>query len=382
MGLLTILHPVKELLKTAPVYTNLRVSLYNLSNPAFDPVDIGHGKPANKITLVDPSGIAKDSYENVYISDRIGIIWKIDPSGTAHVIAGTGRRGRAHPGTSAVEAGLGAPQALAVDRRNRLYFVDSVNNVVLRIAADGTLERIAGDGRLGYRGDDGPATKASLYSPFDIRLDSRDNLYIADLHNNRIRKVNRQGVITTVAGSGEPGYGGDGGPAKSALLHGPYGAFLDAKDHLYIADSSNNVIRRVDDDGIIRTIAGARKQGYAGDGGLATDALLDSPQFLLIDDNGRIFVGDEHNHAIRVITPEGTISTLLGGRAKANPDQSHTNAQEVILNDPEALLLQSDGSLLIVDGGNARVIRLRSDGTIEHYAGRVPEEGAPNRNVD
>jgi sugar lactone lactonase YvrE len=321
-GLMTTLHPVKELLKTAPGYTSLRVFLYNLSSPAFNPSDMGDGMPATRISLVDPGGITQDSDENVYISDRIGIIWKIKPNGVAHVIAGTGRRGRAQPGTNALEADLGAPQALAVDGQNRLYFVDSVNHVVLRIAADGTLERIAGDGRLGNRGDDGPAIKASLYRPFDIQLDSRDNLYIVDVGNNRIRKVNQQGIISTVAGTGEPGYSGDGGPATSALLRGPYGAFLDGKDHLYIADSGNNVIRMVDDDGIISTIAGSDRRGYAGDGGPATAALMDSPQFLSINENGRIFVGDEHNHAIRIITPEGTISTLIGGRTQPTPRSS------------------------------------------------------------
>jgi sugar lactone lactonase YvrE len=381
-GLLATLHPVKEFLKTAPGYTSLTVFLYNFSNPAFNPSDMGDRMPATKITLVNPGGITQDSDENVYISDRIGIIWKIKPNGVAHVIAGAGRRGRAQPGTNALEADLGAPESLAVDDQNRLYFADSVNHVVLRIAADGTLERIAGDGRLGNRGDDGPAIKASLYRPYDIRFDSRGNLYIVDVGNNRIRKVNQQGIISTVAGTGETGYSGDGGLATSAHLRGPYGAFLDGKDHLYIADSGNNVISLVDNNGIISTIAGSDRRGYAGDGGPATAALMDSPQFLVVDDNGSIFVGDEHNHAIRIITPEGTISTLIGGRTQAIPEQSHSNMQEVVLNDPEALLLQSDGSLLIVDGGNARVIRLRSDGTIEHFAGRVPVEDGSNRNLD
>lgn len=381
-GLLTALHPVKELLKTAPGYTRLTVLLYNLTSPAFNPADIGDGKPASKITLVDPGGITKDSDANIYISDRIGIIWKINPKGTAHVIAGTGRRGRAVPGTNALEADLGAPQALAVDGQNRVYFVDSVNHVVLRIAADGTLERVAGNGRLGNRGDNGPAIEASLYRPFDIRLDSEGNLYIVDVGNNRIRKVNEHGIISTVAGSGAPGYSGDGGPAKSALLRGPYGAYLDGEDNLYIADSGNNVIRTVDNNGIIRTIAGSNTRGYAGDGGPATDALMDSPQFLAIDEFGRIFVGDEHNHAIRVITPEGTISTLVGGGPLGTLDPGHANARKVVLDDPEALLLQSDGSLLIVDGGHTRVIRLRSDGTVEHFAGRAQLEYVSKRYLD
>ena len=130
----------------------------------------------------------------------------------------------------------------------------------------------------------------------------------------------------------------------------------------------------VDGDGIINTIAGSEKRGYTGDGGPAAKALMDSPQFLVVDELGRIIVGDEHNSAIRIVSPEGTISTLIGGGARIISDESRSSAQEIVLNDPEALLLQSNGSLLIVDGGNARVIRMLSDGTIEHFAGRVPLE--------
>jgi hypothetical protein len=368
LSLLSI-EPAKNFAKSVPGAMEILALIHNGLNRPISPEEAGNGLHAKEILFIDPAGVTQDPEGNVYISDRVGLVWKIDITGIARVIAGTGRRGRAREGRSAVETDLGAPQGIAFDSRNRLHIADSVNNVVLRIERDGTIKRIAGTGFVGYRGDGGPATDASLDEPFDIRFDSEDNLFVVEFGNNRIRKVNQQGIISTVAGTGEPGYSGDSGPARSALLRGPYGAFLDDMDHLYIADSGNNVIRMVDENGLISTIAGSKRRGYAGDGGPAPDALMDSPQFLFIDENGRILVGDEHNHAIRIISPEGTISTLIGG-TRAIPDQRPSNMQSVVLDDPEALFPQSDGSLLIVDGGNARVIRLRSDGAIEHFAGR------------
>lgn len=376
------LEPTRNFLKSVPGTMEVLALIHNSLNPAISPEKAGNGSHASKILLIDPAGVAQDSDGNVYISDRVGLIWKVEVSGMAKVVAGTGRRGRARDGRSAIETNLGAPQGIAFDSEDRLHITDSVNNVVLRIESDGTMKRIAGTGFVGHRRDGGPAIDASLDEPFDIRFDSEDNLFIVEFGNNRIRKVNRQGVISTVAGSRKPGYSGDSGPAKSAQLRGPYGAYLDDKDHLYIADSGNNVIRVVDDKGIIRTVAGSQKQGYAGDGGPATDALMDSPQFVVTDEYGRIFVGDEHNRSIRVISPDGMISTLIGKGAAANAYQGPADAQEVVLNDPEALLLQTDGSLLIVDGGDARVIRLRADGTTEHYAGRTPPDVVSNRNID
>lgn len=367
--------PVKEVLKRAPGYTGFRIFVLNLSGPAFDRFEAGHAGPVSDIWLLDPAGIAEDSIGNVYISDRVGVIWKITPNGMAHVIAGTGRHGRARPGQYAVDANLGEPQALAIDGQDRLYIADSVNNVILRIGTDGRLERVAGDGRLGYRGDGGPAIDASLYSPFDIRIGPGSDLYIADVRNNRIRRVTQTGVITTVAGTGLPGYSGDAGPANAAALRAPFGIALDARGHIYIADSGNNVVRTVDADDNITTIAGSGQRGYDGDNGPAVDAWMNSPQFLLVDDAGKIFVADEHNHAIRVISAEGTISTLLGGVTNASPENLPSRCCQAQLDDPEAMLLRADGSLLVVDSGNARVVRLDPDGTVGNFAGRslIPE---------
>ncbi|MGH8602032.1 MAG: hypothetical protein ACREXR_04420, partial [Gammaproteobacteria bacterium] len=262
MALLTLLvglalaaaGPGKEFLKSQPVFPQLMAWYFNLPGSKLSPSESGDGRAATEILLRDPGGLAEDSNGNIYISDRSGFVWKVDPIGVAHVIAGIGRRGTAHTGIAALNSELGSPEGVAVDRRNRVYFADSFNSVVLRIEQDGKLTRIAGDGTAGYDGDGGPATSASLKRPFDIRFDSRANLYIVDVGNNRIRRVDGNGIIRTVAGVGMSGYSGDGGLATAARLNEPYGAYVDVDGNLYIADSGNHVIRKVDKSGVIHTV--------------------------------------------------------------------------------------------------------------------------------
>lgn len=361
--------PGKELLKSQPVFPQLMAWYFNLRAPQMSPSESGDGRPAPEILLRDLGGLAEDGNGNIYISDRSGFVWKVDPIGIAHVIAGIGRRGTAHTGIPALSSELGSPEGVAVDRRNRVYFADSFNSVVLRIEQDGKLMRIAGDGTAGYDGDGGPATSASLNRPFDIRFDSQANLYIVDVGNHRIRKVDVNGIIRTVAGVGMSGYSGDGGLATAARLNEPYGIYVDMHGNLYIADSGNHVIRKVDKNGVIDTLAGQGRAGYGGDQGPARKALLNSPQFLLIDESGSIYVGDEHNHVIRFISPDGTIATLIGG-GEPGYGGDVVPLKQALLSDPEGLILRGDGSLLIADGNNACVRIVRSNGTIVKFAGR------------
>ncbi len=360
----------KEVLERVPEIRELYFWYYNVRFRLKTPVEVGDGMQAMDILLKDPMGIGQDGSGNVYISDRgYRFIWKIETNGKARVIAGTGRKGSALSGVSALESDLGSPQGLCVDRQNRIYFADSANHIVLRIEKDGILTRIAGTGLPGYGGDGGRAIHASLNKPYDVRLDSEENIYIADMGNHRIRMVTREGVIHTVAGIGEPGYSGDHGPAVASRLKGPYGIFLDSHDRLLIADSSNHVIRRVDRNGIITTIAGVGHPGYGGDGGPANAAMFDKPESLYVDEAGSIYVGDEHNHVIRVIDPDGTISTLLGtGTPGLGGDG--IPASQAQLNDPENVMLRSDGSILITEGGNARVRMMKPNDLVETFAGR------------
>jgi sugar lactone lactonase YvrE len=167
------------------------------------------------------------------------------------------------------------------------------------------ISTVAGNGMAGFSGDGAVATKAGLWSPASLAIDPSGNLFIADAFNNRVRKVSTNGVITTVAGNGQDGYSGDGGPATAASLSLPYGVVLDKAGNLFIADSNNNRIRRVDADGVITTLAGDGQADYAGDGGPATAARLYFPSGLALDAAGSLFISDSYNQRVRKITNAG-----------------------------------------------------------------------------
>lgn len=320
--------------------------------PDSSPARAGDRGRAADVRFRDPIGLGADARGRVFVSDRGHAVWRIDLDGTATLVAGTGRLGRPRPGAPGRDSDLGTPEGLCVDAEGGVLFADSLNHMVLRVAPDGRLERIAGTGRAGFAGDGGPAADAQLSRPYDVRLDSRGNLFVADFGNHRIRRVSRDGSIASVAGTGKPGYSGDGGPATAARLNGPYAIWLDADDRLLIADSGNHVIRRVGRDGRIETIAGSGRRGFAGDGGPALAARFDSPQCLAEDAAGRLYVCDEHNRAIRRIGADGTVETVAGR-----------------LEDPEAVLPRPDGSLLICDGDAHLVRRVDAEGRLATFAG-------------
>ena len=338
---------------------------------------LGNGGPARGIILNDPSGIAEDRSGNVFIADRgywwgLQAIWKIGVDGTARVIAGTSRKGSCPESADARRTALGQPEGLAVDARGRVYFADAYNNVLMRIEPDGRLVRIAGTRERGFAGDGGPARDAKLNQPFDVRLGQEGKVFVADYGNHRIRMISRDGTIRTVAGTGEPGYSGDGGSATTARLNGPYGILLDQQGRLLIADSQNHVIRRIDKNGMITTIAGTGERGYAGDGGPALRAKMDTPEALLVDRDGGLYIDDEHNNAIRFVGADGRISTLIGkGIAGYSADGTPIGA--ALINDPENLLLRSDGTLLFTEGDNHLVRLVTPDGRLRSFAGQDPE---------
>ena len=202
------------------------------------------------------------------------------------------------PGTSASLDNQGA-MYVAADRTGNVFFVDQ--NAVLRLdAATGILTLVAGNGTTGFSGDNGPAASAQLYFPGAVAVDSAGNLYIADTGNNRIRKVSN-GVITTVAGNGTRGFSGDNGPAASAQLNEPEGIAVDSAGRLYIADFGNNRIRKVSN-GVITTVAGNGTQGFSGDNGPATGAQLSDPYGIAVDSAGNVYIADQANNRIRVLT--------------------------------------------------------------------------------
>jgi sugar lactone lactonase YvrE len=344
--------------------------------PWYNRLRAGDGRSANEILLGQPMGIAEDNLGNIIISDRFRFIWKVDSENVAKIIAGTGQFGTSTTEVPALQSELGRPEGICVDKAGRVYFADSLNHVILRIENNGSLTRVAGTGRRGYGGDGGPAIRALLNKPYEVRLDSDENIYIADTGNHRIRKVTRNGIIQTFAGNGEPGYSGDAGPAGSAQLNHPYGIFVLPGNVLLIADSSNHVLRKVDQLGVITTLAGTGSPGYSGDHGPARSAMLNSPQAVFVDSTGLIYVGDEHNHAIRIIQADGTIDTIAG---QGTPGFAEDNllAAEAPLNDPENLIVRRrTGVVLISDSDNGRVLRITPDGMIQNFAGQpVIENG-------
>ena len=372
----------RERVRTEPMVQAIDDWWEELLSPPWNAARMGDGGPASELVLISAAGIDQDDAGNIYVTDRGRgtrgrFVWRIDTASIAHVIAGTGRRGRPTPGDLAVDTALGSPEGVVVGPDGLVYFSDSYGHMVLRIEADGRLTSVAGTGDPGYGGDGGPAGSAQLFYPYDIRFDSTGQLYIADFLNHRVRVVTREGRIETAAGTGESGYDGNGGPATAARLNQPHGIAIDGRDRVLIADSLNNVIRRVEPDGTISTVVGSSARGFDGDGGPAPEASLDSPQSVMVDGLGRILVGDEHNHAVRVVDTDGTIHTLAGvGMPGMAIDGSI--AASAPLNDPENLLMLIDGSVLITEGaaGRGRVVRVTPDGRIGMFAGRVEPDDA------
>ena len=232
--------------------------------------------------LYFPFGVFVDSHGNIFVSDALNNrVRKIDSNtGIITTIAGNGTQGYSGDGGLAIDATLSNPQSLYVDSQGTLFITDMYNNVVRKVnAITGIITTIAGNGNGGYSGDGGPATDATLYFPEGIALDSIGNIYIVENGNFRVRKVDATtGIITTVIGNGTQGHSGDGGLAINAELNYPVGIAIDSSGNIYISDTANSRIRKVDSNtGTITTIAGNGQVGYSGDGGLAVDAQLYDP---------------------------------------------------------------------------------------------------------
>jgi sugar lactone lactonase YvrE len=325
---------------------------------------LGDGGPATSAGLCGPTDVALDAAGNIYISDT-GLycrgpggvtVRKVDTHGVITTVAGTGEEGYSGDGGPATKARLNVPIAVGVDREGNFYISDENNYRIRKVDKDGTITTIAGTGGEGYSGDGGPATSAQLTDPGGIAFDDRGNLYLADYTS--VRKIDPSGTITTVAGTGQAGFSGDGGTATEAKVTA-YDVALDAAGNIYISDSENQRIRMVDRDGIIHTVAGSGKKGYSGDGGPATEAALKDPWGIAVDGKGNVFFADHHTRVVRKVDPSGTITTFAGtGEAGFNREEGP--ATKVMLNDPIGLFFDDDsGVLYIADPFNARIRAVR-----------------------
>ena len=329
---------------------------------------LGDGGPATAAQLNQPQGVALDGAGNLYIADSENDrIRKVDATGVISTVAGTGTAGYSGDGGPAVAAQLRSPYGVALDGAGNLYIADSGNERIRKVDAAGVISTVAGDGTRGFGGDGGPAVAAQLNFPQGVALDGAGNLYIADSVNDRIRKVDAAGVISTVAGDGTFGFGGDGGAAAAAQLNIPSGVALDGSGNLYIADRNNNRIRKVDAAGIISTVAGDGARGFGGDGGPATAAQLLSPSGVALDGSGNLYIADRNNNRIRKVDAAGVISTVAGDGARGfGGDGGPAAAAQ--LNIPEGVALDGSGNLYIAEWGN-RIRKVDSAGVISTVAG-------------
>jgi sugar lactone lactonase YvrE len=283
-------------------------------------------------------------------------------------VAGDGEAAFAGDGGQAPLAALARPRAVAVDGQGNLFVADTDNNRIRRVSPGGVITTIAGTGVAGFGGDGGPATAAQLSSPFGVALDAVGDVLIADANNHRVRKVDTTGMITTVAGTGVAAFGGDGGPATAAQLNLPRGLGVDPMGNVVIADSNNNRVRRVDASGMITTVAGTGVAGFGGDGGPATSAQLSFPRSIAFDRSGALLFVDTHNERVRKVDASGVVTTIAGdGVAAFGGDGGPATAAH--LNIPYGVAVGPAGDVFIADSENARVRKVAPNGTITTAAG-------------
>jgi RHS repeat-associated protein len=316
------------------------------------------GVPATDAQLGYPLKVSSDQAGNLYIPNN-SQIHKVDAEGIMTHIAGK-IYGSREDGIPATEADLYWTQDVYVNPEGNLYIANTGNHIINKVDTNGIITRIAGGGInvRGYAGDGGPAIDALLYSPNSIDGDQAGNIYISDYHNRVIRKIDTNGIITTVAGNGTVGYSGDGGPATDAALNGPMDLYVNSAGDLYIADSSAMCVRKVDAGGIITTIAGTGTAGYNGDGIPATQAMIDMPYGISGDLTGNLYIAEMSGDRIRKIDPNGIITTVAGNGTSGFQGDGGP-AIRALMGSPGGVSAGPDGSLYIADNVNHRIRTVR-----------------------
>ena len=404
------------------------------SNPSW--LSLSSFSGGTKTDVTNPFLMKKDLTATDYLANPIGIeyydgflyatmsnsvIRKVSiVDGQSTIIAGlpmTNAYGG--DGGSALDAKLSVPYGLEVDGSGNFYFADSGNNVIRKIDANGVITTIAGTGTSGYSGDSGAATSATFNTPYDIVLDSNGNIYVADANNHRIRKIDTNGIITTVAGTGDADYSGDSGAATSAKLNNPTGIDIDSNGNIYIADRQNHRIRKIDTDGVITTfagngtnginsndgttatsaeisypwgvnvdasdiihfnsgpylrkvasdgkiydVAGTRNYGFSGDGGNAVDAEINVVEHVTFDPNGNIYLADYNR--IRKIDTNGIITTIAGAILTFN---ENSLASQYGIYNPRNIWMDENDNLYVPDQGHQKVFKIDKSGIITTITG-------------
>jgi RHS repeat-associated protein len=331
----------------------------------------GDGVPATEAGLL-AYGVAVDSIGNIYTAGGnqfipdVDRIRKVDTNGIITTVAGNGQGGYSGDDGPAVVAQLNSPYGVSVDSTGNIYIADRDNHRIRKVDTSGIITTVAGNGIPSFSGDGGPATEAELKYPAGIALDSIGNVYIADLSNHRIRKVDTSGIITTVAGNGIPGSSGDGGPATGARLTWPNGVSVDSIGNIYIADGDNSRIRKVDTSGIITTVAGNGQGGYSGDDGSATEARINTLSGVAVDSIGNIYIPDINNDRIRKVDTNGIITSVIGNGQRGYSGDGGP-ATEAKLSYPYGMAVDSIGNIYIADADR----RIRKVSFPDAFAGLV-----------
>ncbi|MFZ0962437.1 MAG: choice-of-anchor D domain-containing protein [Terriglobia bacterium] len=318
------------------------------------------GGPNSSTALVaeiSPAAVAVDAHGNIFIAgESMDQVFKVDPAGNFSVVAGNGTAGFGGDGGPASLAILSTPSGVALDTQGNLFIADESNQRIRRVdAATGIITTVVGSGQLGFSGDGGPAISAKMYNPISVAVDEQGNLFISDNFNWRIRRVDAAtGTITTVAGNGQNTYSGDGGPATAAGLTDPLGVAVDAQGNLFIADW--NFIRRVDAaTGIITTYAGSSSAQSLGDGGPASTASLSGPWGVAVDAQGDLFIADSGNGRIRRVDAATQIINTVAGTFPGPPGGDGGPATSASITNPEGVAVDSQGDLFIADFGSGRI---------------------------
>jgi uncharacterized protein (TIGR03437 family) len=338
----------------------------------------GDAGAATAAELDGPAAVWIDSKGNLYIADQFNNRIRLVTGANIATVAGNGTPGYAGdppPTTAATAAEINGPDSMILDSKGNLYIADTQNSLVRIVSAAGTISTYAGNFSAGpgFGGDGGQANVAQLFAPAGLAMDSSGNLYISDNKNNRIRKVTSAGVITTVVDSnGNPGFAGNGGLATQAHLTGPRGLAMDGNGALYIADTGSNMIRKVVA-GTITLVAGSTNglPGFSGDGGQATNAQLHGPTSVAVDTCGNVYIADATNGVVRMVTPDGTINTIAGIYNHTGFSGDGGPALSAQLNFPTGVGVDSKGNVYVADTQNA-VIRLLTPNTAPPCGGSLP----------
>jgi len=322
----------------------------------------GDGGPATKANLDQPFGVVRGPDGALYFCDTNNhAIRKITADGTITTVAGTGRKGYSGDGGPATKAELNEPYEIRFDRAGNLYFVERLNHTVRRVdAKTRIISTIAGTGTAGFSGDDGPATKAMLNQPHSIQFDAQNNLYICDILNHRIRRVElKSGVIRTFAGTGEKLPTPDGAKFATAPLNGPRAIDFDRQGNLWLALREGNAVYKLDlKTGTLHHVAGTGRKGFTGNGGPAKEATLSGPKGLSIGPDGNVYLADTESHSIRMIDVRRKTIEIIAGTG-ASGDGPDGNPLKCKMARPHGVFVDRDGRIFVGDSEAHRVRVIR-----------------------